>query len=208
MFYFKKIPAVLQWLFGGLVCFRIKSKAKEVYFTFDDGPHPENTALILDILKRYDAKGSFFCTGEQIEKHPELFYRIQSEGHVIGNHGYKHLKASKISGQTFLENFEKGRLLSNSWLFRPPYGGIRLSGYLKIKDETKIVLWDIMPGDFDPEVSQEECVNNILANIHPGSIIVLHDSCFSAKRLISILESSLTQLKNLGYSFSSLKEEL
>lgn len=185
--------------------------AKEtVYLTFDDGPIPEVTPWVLDELKKHNAKATFFCIGENVKKHPEIFGRILSEGHSVGNHTYNHLKGTKTETSEYVENVEKAarqlieygsEVPNNSeLLFRPPYGKIT-SEQAKIlqKKGFKIVMWTLISYDYDATVSEEKCLQNVLQNIQLGSIIVFHDSLKAEKNLRHALPKVLEYLAEKGW---------
>lgn len=184
-------------------CWDLPNSEGKIYLTFDDGPTPEVTDWVLNQLKKHKAKATFFCIGENIQKHPSLFQKLISEGHTIGNHTYNHLNGWKNTDNDYLENvlFCKKKLedenlkfdetfsiqnpnLKSQNLFRPPYGKIKPSQSSKIRRlGYKIIMWDIISYDFDNTISQEQCLKNVLKNIKPGSIIVFHDSEKAFKNL-------------------------
>lgn len=143
------------------------------HLTFDDGPS-ENTDQILDFLAERKITASFFCLGQQIEKYPKTFERIMNEGHLVGNHGYAHLDGWKTHVDKYIEDVEKGYELNQSKLFRPPFGRLTPNQYRLLKKKFKIVMWSLMPGDFDHHVSVENCAIRI-SKATPRDIIVLHD---------------------------------
>src|SRR5690606_23763141 len=185
-----------------------------VYLTFDDGPIPEVTPWVLDELKKHNAKATFFCIGENVKKHPEIFRRIIAEGHSVGNHTFNHLKGTETETSEYVENVEKaqkqmtddgrrmtddgGRKIDDSKienrksLFRPPYGKIT-SRQAKILQQKgfKIVMWDIISYDYDATVSEEKCLQNVLKTIKPGRVIVFHDSLKAEKNLRFVLPKVL-----------------
>src|SRR5690606_21831518 len=170
-----------------------------VYLTFDDGPIPEVTPWVLDELKKYNAKATFFCIGENVKKHPDIFQRILTEGHSVGNHTFNHLNGAKTETLAYIENVERCHeainsevKIQNSKLFRPPYGKIT-SKQAKILQQKgfKIVMWDIISYDYDANVSEEKCLQNVLKNIKPGSVIVFHDSLKAEKNLRYVLPKVL-----------------
>lgn len=161
---------------------------KKVYLTFDDGPHPTITPWVLEQLATKNIKATFFCLGENIEKYPAVFQQILEEGHCIGNHGYKHYNGWKISKQQFLENYRKGKEISNSDFFRPPYAKIRALKHFK---KGEIIICTVLPHDYHPKVSAEMCLNNITKNLKENDIIVLHDNEKAWKKLEYVLPKIL-----------------
>ncbi|MEH6763927.1 MAG: polysaccharide deacetylase family protein [Aequorivita antarctica] len=167
-------------------------KSNAVYLTFDDGPIPEVTPWVLDELKKHNAKATFFCIGENVQKHPEIFRRITAEGHSVGNHTFNHLKGTKTETPAYIKNVLLAEELINSKLFRPPYGRIT-SKQARILQEKgfKIVMWDIISYDYDATIAEEKCLQNVLKNIKPGSVIVFHDSLKAEKNLRYVLPKVL-----------------
>lgn len=182
------------WLYPDAV-FRIKTKEKVLWLTFDDGPDPLSTPVILNILRKHEVKALFFCNGSSAEKHPDLTELIKSAGHIIGNHGYSHLDGWKTSTSEFIEDVERSSALTSSVLFRPPYGRLRITQYLRLRKKYKIIFWDIMPYDFDVSFGTDKSMQILIEKLRPGSVIVLHDRP----------ESTLT--KNLEYFISTAFEK-
>jgi peptidoglycan/xylan/chitin deacetylase (PgdA/CDA1 family) len=181
---------------------KIPNTRKAVYLTFDDGPTPEITSWVLDQLAQYQAKATFFCIGKNVAAHPDLCQQIKSKGHQIGNHTQTHRNGWVTTTTEYLADFEdctqtlQNTLNEEVKLFRPPYGKIGLKAYFKIKKQGyKIVMWDVLSADFDPEINAEQCLANVLNNIESGSIVVFHDSqkCFA--NLQYVLPKTLAFLK-------------
>lgn len=187
---------------------------QSVYLTFDDGPIPEVTPWVLDELKKHNAKATFFCIGENVQKHSEVFTRIIDEGHSVGNHTFNHLKGTNTETSEYIENVLKCediinsefRIQNSELLFRPPYGKItsKQARVLQKKGYT-IVMWSIISYDYDANVSQEKCLQNVLKNIKPGSIIVFHDSLKAEKNLRFLLPKVLEIIKEDGYLVESIR---
>lgn len=179
----------------------IPNKEKKIFLTFDDGPIPGITEWVLEQLEQYNAKATFFCIGDNIEKYPEIFQKTVKHGHSIGNHTFNHLKGWKTSREDYIENtrlcqlqIEKQQHKTN--LFRPPYGKIKPSQARALrKTGYKIIMWDIISMDFDQTVSSDKCLENVLKNIESGSIIVFHDSKKAWKNLEYVLPKTLEFLK-------------
>ncbi|MCI0523502.1 MAG: polysaccharide deacetylase family protein [Bacteroidales bacterium] len=184
--------------------FRITVSEKRLFLTFDDGPDPSSTPAILDILKARNVKASFFCTGHKVLKYPGLFARIAAEGHTIGNHGYSHLNGLSTSVRTYCSDIMKGREITCSNLFRPPYGRIRRRQYKILERSMRVVFWDIMPYDFDKKLDPEISLSILRRRLHPGSIIVLHDS--EGSHAILFLDRFLMISMEEGYLFGSLDD--
>lgn len=184
----------------------IPNHEKKVYLTFDDGPTPEITEWTLEQLKKYEAKATFFCIGNNIKKHPGIFQKVIQEGHQIGNHTFNHLKGWKTTTDNYVENVALCQSqftihhLPFTILLRPPYGKIKLSQSKKLRAlGYKIIMWDIISYDFDTETSKEKCLENVLKNVESGSIIVFHDSVKAAPNLKYALPKTLEFLKEKGF---------
>lgn len=183
----------------------IKTTMKEVFLTFDDGPIPEVTPWVLETLKQYDAKATFFCVGDNVKKHPDIYRMIVDQGHKVGNHTMNHLNGWTNFNKTYFENIEKCNALIHSNLFRPPYGKIKPSQISHLKNDYRIIMWDVLTKDYDASVTGEYCFEKVKKNCKPGSIIVFHDSIKAEKRLRKALPKSLEYLKQEGYTFSSIQ---
>jgi peptidoglycan/xylan/chitin deacetylase (PgdA/CDA1 family) len=179
--------------------FRLKTKERKLVLTFDDGPDPASTLPLIGILDKHNVKAIFFCTGSNAEKFPDLVNLIRSKGHTVGNHGFDHLNGWRTSKKHYTENARKSSAFTTGKLFRPPYGIMRLSQYRELKKEFRIVLWDVMPYDFDKRIKAGKFLDILKKKIRPGSVIVLHDSENSS--LLSFLDSFLTYSISAGYSF-------
>lgn len=188
----------------------IPNNENSVYLTFDDGPTPEITQWTLLQLKKYNAKATFFCIGNNVEKHPEIFNSVIQQGHAIGNHTFNHLNGWKTETETYIKNAKQCEIrISNqqseinnlkSKLFRPPYGKIKSKQAKKLMElGYKIIMWDVLSADFDPLITPENCLNNVISNVQSGSIIVFHDSVKSFKNLEYVLPKTLEFLKQNGY---------
>ena len=197
----------IKKIFNNLV-WEIPNSDKKIYLTFDDGPIPEVTEWVLDILKPEEIKATFFCIGDNIRKHPEVYKRILSEGHQTGNHTFNHLNGWKTYTKSYLGNFklcETEHLKLNtehSFLFRPPYGKIKSSQSKAIRHlGYKIIMWDVLSYDFDSTISVEKCLENVISNTEQGSIIVFHDSLKAEKNLKYALPKAIQILKDKGFVF-------
>jgi peptidoglycan-N-acetylglucosamine deacetylase len=192
-------PCFIAGWFYPDALFRIKTVEKLLCLTFDDGPDPESTPGLLDILKRYNVKALFFCDGRAGENYPELVDLIKSQDHLIGNHGYNHFDGWKTSVTSYIHDVEKGAKYTSSDLFRPPYGRLKLRQYLQLNKNYKIVFWDIMPYDFDSSLEPEESLNILTKKLRPGSVIVLHDKPHAS--LIPLLPGFIETAFQKGYRF-------
>ena len=185
-----------------------------VYLTFDDGPIPEVTPWVLDTLKKYNAKATFFCIGDNIKKHPEIFKRILAEGHSVGNHTFNHLNGWKTETQSYIDNvslFEKeiqelnirySSLAPRTSLFRPSYGKITSKQANLLQQQGyKIIMWNVLSYDYDTSVSKEQCLQNVLQHIQSGNIVVFHDSIKAQKNLRYVLPKVLEYVNEKKYLF-------
>lgn len=202
-------PFFLKWFYPNLIWNKERKATKEkvVYLTFDDGPIPNVTDFVLNTLKSFDIKATFFCIGDNIQKHPQIFERIKIDGHAVGNHTYNHLKGWKTEDNIYLENFWKCQQLTSTNLFRPPYGRIKKSQISNIKSQIsnlEIIMWDVLSGDFDLQLTPERCYQNVIKNTRNGSIIVFHDSLKAWDRLKYALPKVIEYLLAKGYRFEKL----
>lgn len=186
----------------------VPNSENKIYLTFDDGPIPMVTEWVLDLLKSNNVKATFFCIGDNIKKHPEIYKRILIEGHQTGNHTFNHLNGWKTETNHYIDNFklcETEHLKLNtehSFLFRPPYGKIRPKQSKAIRNlGYKIIMWDVLSCDFDSSVSEEKCLENVVSNTSQGSIIVFHDSLKAEKNLKFALPKAIQILKDKGFVF-------
>ena len=174
---------------------------KAVYLTFDDGPIPEATPFILDVLKRYDIKATFFMVGDNARKYPELHQRVIDEGHRIGNHTHNHIMGIRYSIRDYSYNVEKANAYLHTNLVRPPHGWMRLSQYAWLSRKFKIVMWDLVTRDYSKWITAEDVVNNVKHYARNGSIITFHDSLKSIEKLKTALPAAIEWLKEEGYAF-------
>ena len=206
-----KTPGFVKTLFPNFV-WNIDTDKKELYLTFDDGPTPEITDWVLQILKQYHAKATFFCIGNNIEKYPEVFQNIINERHSIGNHTYNHLKGWKHKSKIYINDvletetvINKFQRVNNEKLFRPPYGKFKNKQSKKILElNYRIILWDVLSYDWDRSVSEKTCLNNVISAAKEGSIIVFHDSIKASRNLKYVLPKVLDYYTKKGYIFKAL----
>ena len=193
----------------------IATTNKELYLTFDDGPTPEVTNWTLDILKQYNAKATFFCIGANVEKNPDIFKSIIKDGHAIGNHTQNHIKGWKTKTKKYLKEVKDAqtRIFSNLknlntskvTLFRPPYGQIKpKQGKKLIELGYQIIMWDVLSFDWEQDLSEEKCLENVISKSKEGSIIVFHDSVKASKNMMYALPKVLEIFSKKGYEFKSL----
>jgi peptidoglycan/xylan/chitin deacetylase (PgdA/CDA1 family) len=205
MWYPVKTPLFIKFLFPKLLYSMPKTEKPTLFLSFDDGPNAEISPWVLETLKQYKAKATFFCIGKKVEAHPEIVEQIIKEGHCLGNHSYSHLNGWKNKISAYIEDVERCSDITNSKLFRPPYGRIGLRQLAALqKKNYRIVLWDVLSGDFDPKLSKEQCLKNVLQFSKNGSIIVFHDSEKAFEKLSYVLPLVLEHFQKLGFEFKSL----
>ncbi len=180
---------------------RVEGVDKKIFLTFDDGPIPDVTPMVVDYLHQYKARASFFCVGENIIKHPEIFELLKSQNHFLASHTYNHLSGWSSGNLSYFKNVEKAAKLVPSNYFRPPYGRITPLQYKVLKNKYKIVMWDVLSGDFDPYIHPQTCFENVIRNARSGSIIVLHDSLKAKKNVAYCLPKILDYYSQKGFSF-------
>ena len=203
MFY--HTPYWLRLLGGKGLHWEIPGAGNDLYLSFDDGPDPDTTPIILDILDRYKVKATFFCVGENVERYPEIFAGIKGKGHAVGNHTYNHLKGWETSTKTYLENVEKCSRVVESKLFRPPYGKMKHSQRRVLKDNYKIIMWSVLSRDYDARVRKETCLKKSLKYTKPGAIIVFHDHKKSIEKVKWVLPKYLKQTLEKGNRYEILQ---
>lgn len=186
--------------------FRFSGLEKRLFLTFDDGPDPVSTPVILDILRANKVTATFFCTGSKVVDHPGLFASIAAEGHAVGNHGFSHLDGLTSSVRRYCSDVLRGRDITCSSMFRPPYGRLRIRQYKILERSMRIVFWDIMPYDFDRKLTPEASLALLNNNLKPGSIIVLHDTAESHSR--HFLDKFLKNTLEAGYLFLPVDDNL
>ncbi len=192
-----KIFRDLTWHFTG--------KDNELFLTFDDGPTPEITPWVLATLKESNARATFFCIGKNVKKHPDLYNQILSEGHSVGNHSYTHIKGWKTSNQKYVESVQKAAQVIDSNLFRPPFGKIRPQQIGQLKQDFKIIMWDVFSRDYDSKLDKEKCLKNVLELSESGSIVVFHDTLKAERNLKYVLPKVLKHFSEQGFVFNPIE---
>ena len=202
--YLIKSPSIVKRYYQKLI-WDIPNEEKKIYLTFDDGPTPEVTEWVLILLEKYKIKATFFCLGCNIEKHPIIFNQIKQDGHTIGNHSYHHLNGWQADDEDYIRNIGKCNDLIQSKLFRPPYGRIKKSQAEILIKDYKVIMWDVLSGDFDPKTSPEKCYKNVVKHTKSGSVIVFHDSAKAFKNLQYTLPKAIDFLLKEGFVFDVVK---
>jgi len=204
--YLVKTPSIIKKMFSSFV-WDIPTKEKILYLTFDDGPHEKATPFVLDELKKHHAKATFFCIGKNVVQYPAIYQRILDEGHAAGNHTQHHLNGWKTKTNEYINDIREAANIIQSDLFRPPYGKIKRSQSSKVSSESfSIIMWDVLSGDFDLNVSKEKCLQYVLNNAIGGSIIVFHDSTKAFEKLQYVLPKVLGYFTEKGYQFQAIKK--
>jgi peptidoglycan/xylan/chitin deacetylase (PgdA/CDA1 family) len=177
---------------------------KKIYLTFDDGPVPLVTPWVLDVLKAAGIEATFFCVGENVQKHPEIYERILSENHGVGNHTYHHISGWNTPLTEYLTNVEKCAEYVTTNLFRPPYGRIRKEQQRALETHYSIVMWDVLSGDYDRNTTPEQCLKNVRQHVRNGSIILFHDSLKAQENMQYALPRFIADAKGKGFEFGKL----
>lgn len=207
-FYWVKTRWFIRKLFPGFV-WNIPNTKKTVYLTFDDGPTPEITEWVLDVLQQHDIKATFFCIGNNIAKHPDIFLKVVEAGHSIGNHTFNHLNGWNTGNTKYFENIAACESImkgtNTSKLFRPPYGKIKRSQKKEVlKMGYRIVMWDVLSADFDQGITPEKCLQNVIKNTAQGSVIIFHDSIKANVNMRYALPKAIEYLKENGFRFGAI----
>jgi peptidoglycan/xylan/chitin deacetylase (PgdA/CDA1 family) len=191
------LPASLLW--------QVKTDEKTIYLTFDDGPIPELTEEILKILEKFNAKATFFCVGENVKNYEKIYARILEHGHATGNHTHHHLKGWTTNYNDYMEDIREAGNYIESGLFRPPYGLMTYRQAKTLSKDYQVVMWTILTKDYDPAVSEEECLQNAIQGVRPGAIIVFHDNIKAREKVLYALPRLLEYLNREGYKTDILE---
>jgi len=196
-------PRVLRMLYPSAL-WRIHPESRAVYLTFDDGPIPEVTPWVLDLLDKYNIKATFFMVGDNIRKHPEEFEMVKSRGHKLGNHTFNHLKGFEFSAKDYMANVDKANEYLQTDLFRPPHGHMTAAQYFELKKKYRIVMWDLVTRDYSNKLNERQVFANVRHYARNGSIITFHDSLKSEKNMKYALPRSIEWLRDEGYEFKTI----
>lgn len=205
--YLIRTPDVIKNLFPNFN-WHVPTNDKVLYLTFDDGPIPEVTPAVLNILKQYQAKATFFCVGNNVEKYPEVLAQVRAQGHTVGSHTCQHLSGWNTENIEYYHDVRNAANLVNSTLFRPPYGRLKPKQAQFLTRHYQVVMWDVLSGDFDTTISKETCLKNVISAAERGSIIVFHDSIKAADRMLYALPRVLEHFSRKGYRFEALQPAL
>ncbi len=200
-------PWWLRKLYSSKLTWQIPTEKKEIFITFDDGPHPSVTPFVLDCLRQYHAKATFFCIGKNVVQYPQVYQQILKEGHAAGNHTQNHLNGWKTDDTFYLKDVILAQQAIHSNLFRPPYGRITRSQVKELTPQFKIIMWSVLSGDFDVSLSPEKCLQNVVSNTCAGSVIVFHDSEKAFARLEYALPKALKYFAENGYKMNVIESD-
>jgi peptidoglycan-N-acetylglucosamine deacetylase len=198
------VPWIVRILAPSALVWKLPDPSKSIYITFDDGPIPEVTPQVLEILRNHNAKATFFCVGDNVRKYPEVYSQILKEGHATGNHTFSHQKGNKTNDEHYFNDIDKCGELVKSPLFRPPHGRIKLSQIKYLKHKYKLIMWSILTGDYNHKLSKEQVLNNSIRHTKDGSIIVFHDSLKASERMLYALPRMLEHFTAKGYKFEKI----
>lgn len=201
--YLVKTPKLMQAMLPAYT-WSVPTGERVMYLTFDDGPIPDITPWVLATLRQFEAKATFFCVGDNVLRHPDVYAQVLADGHAVGNHTFNHLNGWQTDRQAYLHNVRRCARVVTSRLFRPPYGRLLPGQRQFIERHFRIIMWDVLSGDFDQDITPQHCLQNVLNNAGPGSIVVLHDSRKAEKNLRFVLPAILGYFAGKGYRFDAL----
>jgi peptidoglycan/xylan/chitin deacetylase (PgdA/CDA1 family) len=215
--FFVTTPWWLRKLFPGCI-WDIKTKEKVIYMSFDDGPHPTITPFVLNELKKYNAKATFFCIGDNVKKFPRIYHSVINEGHAIGNHTMHHINGWKSTDEAYEDDINEAKTYIRSNLFRPPYGRIKRSQLKQLMRFNKlpvaktrkhqVIMWSVLAGDWIATLDPEKCFQRIKKAIYPGCIVVFHDSEKAYARMSYALPKLLEYFSCEGYVFKKIEADI
>ncbi len=197
-------PKLYRWLFPGAIWRKPVKGEKTIYLTFDDGPIPEITPWVLNLLDKYDIKATFFCVGDNVRKHPDIYQMVLDRGHRVGNHTFNHIQGIRTFSKRYLANARLASEYIDSDLFRPPHGHMRMPQFLWLSRYYKIVMWDVVTRDYSKLKTSDDVFNNVKKFARDGSVIVFHDSLKAERNMKEALPRSIDWLLEQGYTFSLL----
>jgi len=208
MYYFVKTPWFLKKMYPNMLWDIPTREEKIMYLTFDDGPNETATPFVLEQLRKYNAKATFFCVGNNVMQHPTLYKQLLNEGHTTGNHTFNHVNGWKVADDVYFKDIIEAKKYIDSALFRPPYGRITRFQAKHLQEtalKMKVVMWDVVSGDFDTTIAPARCTGNVLKNARAGSIVVFHDSVKAFPNLKEALPATLEHFSVKGYRFEAIK---
>ena len=198
-----QFPDLLRPFLGKLT-WRKNPSEKVIYLTFDDGPVPEVTPQVLDMLDRYQVKATFFCVGENVQKYPGLYAEVLRRGHKTGNHTFNHLKGSEVSNIDYTANVQRAAEYIHSNLFRPPYGRITYKQKKVLRNDYEIIMWDVLTQDYNRNLAPDKIMDIIKRYSRKGSIVIFHDSIKAKNNMLSVLPLAIQYWKEKGFKLETL----
>ena len=198
-------PPFLYRVFFPGANWRFNTKEKVVYITFDDGPIPEITPWVLDLLDKYQIKAMFFCVADNVRKYPEIYQMIQERGHKVGNHTYRHLQGWLTRTKTYMQDVSEAEKWIDTQYFRPPHGHLRIPQFFRLRKKFKVIMWDVVTRDYSRLQSAEMVLYNVKKYTRKGSIIVFHDSLKAEVKMKYVLPKAIEWLLEQGYRFEEIK---
>jgi peptidoglycan/xylan/chitin deacetylase (PgdA/CDA1 family) len=200
-----RIPSIIEKFYSERV-WRIETTQNDLYITFDDGPHPTITPAVLAMLRKYDAKATFFCIGDRVKRYPEVYNQILAEGHAVGNHTQHHLNGWKVSDEAYLADVREADEFINTTLFRPPYGRIKRSQGKKILAlGKKIVMWTVLSGDYSNKLTPQDVAKRVSIPFEKGAIYLFHDLEKAAENMFFALGKLLEDARQQGFSMKKIE---
>lgn len=199
-----KINSILQFSFFKQCEFKISGEGKNIYLTFDDGPVPEVTPIVLDLLDEYDAKVTFFCVGDNVRKHIDIYNEIIKRGHKVGNHTFHHIKGWNTKDEDYYADIQAANDLIHSDLFRPPYGRITPKQHYHLKKDYRIIFWSVISYDYNRLLTPRRVWRNVRNSVTNNDIILFHDSIKAKENMLYALKNTLFFFTARGYKFKSL----
>ena len=201
--FIEQLPSFIRGAYFG-VTWRKSSHEKTIYLTFDDGPIPEVTPWVLDILDKYQIKATFFCVGQNVELYPDVYQDILKRGHRTGNHTFNHIRGFYTGTETYLANVEKASTFIQSNLFRPPHGELRICQLKTLRKKYEVIQWDVITRDYDKDVPEQKVLDIVKKYARNGSIIVFHDSMKAERNMRYAMPKAIEFLLKEGYQFKTL----
>ena len=195
---FARVPFIIRMFFRGCT-WRRKTREKVIYLTFDDGPVPETTPYLLDLLDEYGWKATFFCVGENVQRHPELYREILARGHRTGNHTFNYLRGTHCGIEEYVDNVYKAAEYIDSPLFRPPHGRMKARQRRKLREQYEIIMWDVLTQDYNKLLSPDYILGKIRRLSRNGSIVVYHDSAKARNNLLATLPRAIEFWNEQGF---------
>jgi peptidoglycan-N-acetylglucosamine deacetylase len=199
--YFHRPPFWMRWLAPRAI-WRMDPGQKVIYLTFDDGPTPGITDRLIDLLAKHGVCATFFCLGKQAQLHPDLMVKLREQGHRIGHHSFSHLNGWKTDDRPYTEDVDYAAGIIGGDLFRPPYGKIRVSQYRNLSSKYRVIMWSLMPGDFDQGITAAQCLSTSLEKSRNGDILVYHDNEKCGMKMLQVVEDFISEMKRRGFSFA------